>query len=150
MAIVTSCSFLFWQRWLYYTSLVFAFAGILFAFFGDSVLFSSYNKLLAQVFWHQSEMPVEGKAFIHFMYKPFGGTIACCYILLAFIARYPFKEKKVWARNAIIIGFGCWVIIDTIGCLYANVYPQIYFINTFSILVKALPIVFTWNYFSTK
>lgn len=104
--------------------------------------------MLAEAFWHQAQTPAGIKAFNTFMYKPFGGTIACCYILLAYIAYYPFKEKQVWARNAIILGFGCWVIIDSIGCLYAKVYPQIYVINAFSIFVKALPVIFTWKSFS--
>lgn len=141
-------SFLFWQRWLFYSSILFALAGILFAFFGTSSLFSSYNKMLANIFWNQPHTPYEIERFSNFMYKPFGGTIACCYILLAFIAYHPFKEKQVWARNAIIIGFSCWVIIDSIGCIYAKIYPQIYLINAFSIIIKALPIIFTWRSFS--
>ena len=71
----------------------------------------------------------------------------CCYILLAFIAKYPFKERRKWARNSIIIAFGVWVIIDSSMCVHFGVYPQIYIINAFSITVKALPIIFTWEDF---
>ncbi len=66
---------------------------------------------------------------------------------MAFIARYPFKEKQLWSRNAIIVAFTIWVIIDSSVCLYFEVYPQIYLVNAFSIIVKALPIIFTWNEF---
>jgi hypothetical protein len=139
--------FLFWQRWLFYTSLLFAFYGIVFAFYGNNLLFIPYNKMLAVIFWHSTQFPPEAEPFRAFIYGPLGGTITCCYILLAFIAKYPFKEKQKWARNAIISAFSVWVIIDSSVCLYFGVYPQIYIINAFSITVKALPIIFTWKDF---
>ena len=141
-------SFLFWQRWLFITSLLFAFAGIVFAFYGKNVLFLPYDKMIAKVFWHSSQFPADAEEFRAFIYGPLGGTIACCYILLAFIAWYPFKEKQRWARNAIITAFSVWVIVDSCVCLHFGVYPQIYIINAFSIIVKALPIIFTWKEFS--
>ena len=140
--------FLFWQKWLVYSSLLFAFSAIVFALSGKNLFFLPYDKMIANALWHRSDFSVEADTFRAFIYIPFGGTIACCYTLLAFIAWYPFKEKKVWARNAIIIAFGLWVIIDSLGCLYFKIYPQIYIINAFSILVKILPILFTWNDFS--
>jgi len=142
--------FLFWQRWLYYTSILFAIAGIAFAFVGNNILFQPYNKMLAEVFWQSSAFPPHADSFRAFIYAPLGGTIACCYILLAFIARHPFKDKQPWARNAIITAFGFWVIIDSAACIYFGVYPQIYLINVFSITVKALPIIFTWKAFEPK
>jgi hypothetical protein len=140
--------FLFWQKWLFYSSLLFAFSGIAFAFSGKNLLFMPYDKMIANALWQSPKFPTDVDTFRTFIYIPFGGTIACCYILLAYIAWYPFKEKKVWARNAIIIAFGTWVVIDSLGCLYFKIYPQIYIINAFSILVKTLPIIFTWNNFS--
>lgn len=140
-------AFYFWQGWLYYTSILFACAGIAFAFSGDSIIFQPYTKLLARVFWHTDEMPQEADDLRAFVYGCFGGTLACCYILLAFIAKYAFKQKELWARNVIIMAFSIWVIIDSMTCLRFGVYPQIYVINTFSILVKALPIIFTWKEF---
>jgi hypothetical protein len=140
-------TFIFWQNWLYYTSLIFAIAGVVFAFLGNNFLFQPYNSMLAKIFWHNSEFPQDADKFRAFIYAPLGGTISCCYILLAFIARYPFKNKERWARNAIILAFGIWVIIDSVVCIYFGVYPQVYLINVFSITIKALPIIFTWKYF---
>lgn len=139
--------FSFWQKWLFYTSLLFAFYGIVFAFYGNNLLFIPYNKMLAEIFWHRTQFPSEADSFRAFIYGPLGGTITCCYLLLAFIAHYPFKEKQRWSRNAIIVAFSVWVIIDSSICLYFGVYPQIYIINAFSITVKALPIIFTWKDF---
>lgn len=149
MTTTKESSFLFWQQWLFYTSLFFATAGIAFALLGNSFLFQPYNTMLAKLFWQSSKFPAEANHFRTFIYGPLGGTIACCYILLAFIARYPFKNKECWARNAIIIAFGFWVLIDSSVCIYFGVYSQVYFINVFSITVKALPIVFTWKHFSS-
>lgn len=149
MTIIKESSFLFWQKWLFYTSLVFAIAGIAFALSGNNPLFQPYNTMLAKLFFHSSTFPTEADQFRSFIYAPLGGTIACCYILLAFIARYPFKNKERWARNAIIIAFTVWALIDSSVCIFFSVYPQVYLINFFSIMIKALPIIFTWKHFSS-
>jgi hypothetical protein len=140
-------SFLFWQRWLFYTSLLFALFGITFAIYGDNPLFMPYNRALAQIFWQSSEIPAEVAPFRAFIWGPLGGTIACCYLLLAYIARYPFRRKESWARNAIIVAFGTWIILDSAVSLNYGVYYQVYIINAFSFLIKALPLIFTWKDF---
>jgi hypothetical protein len=139
--------FIFWQRWLFFSSIIFAFSGVVFALSGKNLFFLPYDRMLANVFWHRTDFPAGAEQFRKFIYGPLGATIACCYILLAFMARYPFKEKQLWARNAIVLSFGVWVIIDSGLCLRYGVYPQIYIINAFSIMVKALPLIFTWNDF---
>lgn len=141
--------FIFWQKWLFYSSLLFALCGIAFAIYGDNPLFAPYTHAIAAVFWQASDIPVEIKPFQRFIFGPLGGTIACCYILLAFIAWYPFKRKEVWARNAIIAAFGTWILLDSAVSLYFGVYFQIYIINVFSFLQKSLPIIFTWKDFKT-
>lgn len=141
-------SFIFWQRWLFYSSLSFAMFGIAFALYGNNPFFMPYNKALAQVFWTTETIPAGIEPFRAFIWGPLGGTIACCYILLAFIAWFPFQRKERWARNAIMIAFGVWVILDSTVCVYYGAFFQIYMINTFSILQKALPIIFTWKEFN--
>lgn len=150
MKITSDDQFLFWQKWLYYSSLIFAIIGIVLALFGNSFLFEPYNTMLANLLWHRSLFPVETIAFRSLMYALLGGTMACCYLLLAFIAKYPFKNKEQWARNAIIIAFSVWVLIDSTACIYFGIYPQVYLINAFSILIKALPLIFTWKHFNKQ
>ena len=140
-------SFIFWQRWLFYSCLLFSIFGIVFALYGNNLFFIPYNKAVAHVFWHSENIPAEVAPFRAFIWGPLGGTIACCYILMAFIAWFPFQRKERWARNAIMVAFGVWVILDSVICLYYGVYFQIYIINAFSILQKALPIIFTWKEF---
>ena len=103
--------------------------------------------MLAKLFFRSTKFPPEADNFRAFLYALLGGTITCCYILMAYIAHYPFKNKEPWARNATIIAFGVWVLIDSTVCIYFGVYPQVYLINAFSISIKALPIIFTWKQF---
>jgi hypothetical protein len=143
-------SFIFWQRWLFYSSLGFALFGIAFAVYGSNSLFIPYNNALAQVFGFGKSIPATIEPFRAFIWGPLGGTIACCYFLLAFIAWYPFQRKERWARNAIMLSFGVWVVLDSAVCICYGVYFQIYLVNGFSILVKALPIIFTWKDFTKE
>ena len=140
-------SFIFWQRWLFFSSILFAVFGIVFAVYGNNPFFMPYNKALAHVFWSSGNIPAETDPFRAFIWGPLGGTISCCYILLAFIVWGPFRRKERWARNAILFAFGVWVLLDSSICLYYGVFFQIYIINAFSILQKGLPIIFTWKEF---
>lgn len=140
-------SFLFWQQWLFYSSLVFATFGILFALFAGSPLFCFYQRAVAYTFWGNEFMPPEAFQFYRFVAGLVGGTLACCYILLAYIAIYPFKRKELWVRNCIVISFGLWFIIDSGVCIYYGAYFQIYVFNVISLFQKLLPLVFTWKEF---
>src|SRR5664279_4295821 len=139
--------FIFWQQWLVWSSLLFATFGIIFAIYGNNPLYAPYNKELLNIFGFAKNMASEADEFRAFIWGPLGGTIACCYILLAFIAWGPFRRKESWARNAIIVAFGIWIILDSAACIYYKVYFQLYIINAFSLLMKSLPIIFTWKYF---
>jgi hypothetical protein len=143
-------SFSFWQGWLFYSSILSALCGIFLAMDGNNPLFIHYNRALARLFWNSAEIPASVEPFRDFIWGPLGGTMACCYILLAYIARFPFGKKELWARNAIIAGFSAWVVLDSVLCLSYGVYFQVYIINAFSVLVKALPLIFTWREFKNK
>lgn len=146
----SNTSFIFWQNWLFYSSLVIAFAGIIFALFGSSSLFVPYHNVLARALWHQQNIPSEVMPFFGFVCGPAGATIACCYLLLAYIARYPFKRKERWARNSIILAFGAWFIFDSAVSIYYGVYFQVVILNGLSFFQKALPLIFTWKHFKSS
>jgi hypothetical protein len=139
--------FIFWQRWLFITSILFALFGIVFAYFGDSAFLDTYNHALAQNFYGADQFPDVAEPYRDFSYGPVGGCIFCCYALLAFIAWYPFRRKEKWAWWAICIAFTGWVIMDSSACIRHGFYFQIYAVNVVSILVKALPLAFTWREF---
>ena len=139
--------FMFWQKWLFYSSLLFAGFGIILALYGDNFLFRPYFNLLAGILWDRESLPSEINTFRAVASGPLGGTIACAYILLAYLAKYPFKNRERWSRNAIIAAFGAWFIIDSAVCLYYGIYFQVWIINLISLLQKALPLIFTWSQF---
>jgi hypothetical protein len=139
--------FKFWQKWLFYSSLIFAGFGIVLAFYGNNLIFEPYYKMLAEIFWDQSDFPGEAANFRDFVAGPLGSTIASCYIMLAFIAYFPFKKKERWARNAIVAAFSAWFFIDSAIGLYFGVFYHVLIINVFSVLQKALPLIFTWKTF---
>jgi len=149
MRLIKINTFDFWQKWLFLTSVAFAVFGVTFAIYGDNPVFGPYNDALAFIFWHAESTPQEIEPYRAFIYGPLGGTIACSYILLAFIAWYPFKKKEPWARNAIVVAYGIWIILDSAVCFYYGVYFQIYLINGFSFFQKSLPIIFTWKDFKS-
>src|SRR5690554_687639 len=80
-------SFHFWQQWLFYSSLLFAAAGLLIAFYGNNPLFSPYHRMLADLFFGQDQFPGATHQLYTFIMGPVGATIAGIYLLLAFIAR---------------------------------------------------------------
>jgi hypothetical protein len=121
--------------------------GILFALNVDLSIFPLYDHAIARIFWHTDEIPPEVKDFRQFVAGPLGGTITCSYLLLAYLAWYPFQQREKWARNAITIAFTFWCLIDSYICFNYQVYFQIYLINSLSVLQKALPIICTWNAF---
>jgi hypothetical protein len=139
--------FIFWQRWLFITSILFAAFGVVFALYGDNPLFQPYNHQLAKTFFGTDEFPKYAGPFCAFVYGPVGGCIACCYILLAYIAWYPFRQKERWAWWATVFAFSAWAILDSTAAIRYGLYFHVYIINVFSILVKALPLAFTWRYF---
>lgn len=121
--------------------------GILFALNVDLPIFPLYDHAIGRIFWHTDEIPPEVMDFRQFVAGPLGGTITCCYLLLAYLAWYPFQQREKWARNAITIAFTVWCLIDSYICFKYQVYFQIYLINSLSVLQKALPIICTWNVF---
>jgi hypothetical protein len=124
--------FLFWQKWLFYSSLIFALGGIVFALFEKNLLFLPYDKMVANALWHSSEFPPEAETFRAFIYLPFGGTIACAYILLAYIVWYPFKE------NPLVLGV----------FLFFNLYKP--YTKHFQLACLDVILVFVWSCCGTQ
>jgi len=143
--------FKFWQQWLFYSSLLFALFGLTLAFFGDNPVYDPYHKMLAQIFFSQSFFPANTQVLYSFILGPMGATITGSYLLLTYIAYFPFRRKEKWARNAIIVAFGIWFITDAIVGLYYGVYFQVLVLHLLvSVPQKALPLIFTWNDFNRE
>jgi hypothetical protein len=85
--------FLFWQKWLFYSSLVFAFAGIVFALYGNNILFVPYNSMLAEVFWQRSEFPPQADRFRAFIYGPLVWYYCLLLHLVGFYCTLCFQKQ---------------------------------------------------------
>lgn len=138
--------FRFWQRWLLYTSILFAGTGLLLAFGNNLPLFNPYYEALARQLFHQP-MPAGVSRFRGFICGPLGGTITGFYVLQAFIAAVPFARKERWSWQAILVSTIAWCVTDSLICLYYGFWIQVYAINAFSVVVKLLPLAFTRRYF---
>lgn len=139
--------FVFWQQWLFLSSLAFACFGAALAIDGHNWLFDHYYTMVANQLWNKNALPLEVEQFRGFIVGPLGGTIAAFYLLVAGIAWFPFRKREVWARNMLLIAFLVWGFIDTAICLHHHLYVQAFVINGFSLLMKALPLYFTWEDF---
>ena len=140
--------FRFWQQWLFYSSLLFALFGLVLALYGNNPLFAPYHRMLARIFFDEETFPIPAHELYTFIMGPMGATITGFYLLLAYIARYPFKRKERWARSAIIVAFGTWFILDAIVSVYYGVLFQALGLHLLvSVPQKALPLVFTWRDF---
>lgn len=140
--------FQFWWQWLYYSSLLFAVSGLILALYGNNPLFAPYHRMLASIFFNQDTFPEGTQALYVFILGPMGATIAGIYLLLAYIARYPFRRKEKWARNAIVVSFSIWFITDAIVAITYGVLIHSLVIHLLvSVPQKALPLIFTWKEF---
>ncbi len=140
-------TFNFWQKWLYYTSIFFAVVGIAVAFFNNSILFDLWNYYLKIWLGIEGELPAKLLKFKTFILAPLGGTIAGSYVLMAFIAKYPFRNREKWAWQAATFSLLTWFVIDSSLCFYHGAYFNIVLINLFTLVVQGLPLVFTKKYF---
>ncbi|HLO60856.1 MAG TPA: hypothetical protein VK179_19050 [Bacteroidales bacterium] len=140
----------FWQKWLYYSSLLIA-AGVLFIFIlFPGLLYIPYVRFLAESLQLPYDAQEAAMNFMLFFRGPFGATLICAYLMLAWISSHAFKRKDAWARNAIAGAFSVWFIIDSLFCMYYGIWFQLYAINLLSFLQKALPLGFTWKYFKSS
>jgi hypothetical protein len=143
------CNFAFWQRWLFYSSLLFMFLGIYNAFAPDGALYKWYNDWLFLCLYNNAPTP-EVIKLRDFLSGPLGATMAATYLLTAWISNNAFKQRETRARNAIVCSFLLWFIIDSYIAFKMGVLFHIYTVNLFSLLIKALPIFFTWKEFEGK
>ncbi|NJK84655.1 MAG: hypothetical protein HC906_00375 [Bacteroidales bacterium] len=110
-------------------------------------MYLKYIDILSEVLSNNENITAESKIYLDFIRGPFMATFVTSYLLLAFIAYFPFRKKEEWARNAIVTAFGVWFILDTFYCMYYKIYFQAFVLNGLSFIQKAVPLYFTWNDF---
>jgi len=138
--------FKLWQTWLFVLGSGICIFGLLLAFLGTTNVFQLMNQQIEPIFWREIVMSTEAKAFQSWVYGVLGATMAGWGICIAFIARYPFRNREKWAWNCLGIGVLCWYVVDTALSLSYNVYFNALF-NTVLLIAALIPLVFSRKYF---
>jgi len=141
-------NFPFWQKWLQYFNLALVFFSIAIAFAGDSFLFVLHNAGSEAVFFPKTGFTPEALQFKKLMFAIIGGTLAGNHLLLYFVAKYPFAERKKWAWQAIAASLLLWFIIDSGMSLYLGAGYNVILINIPALLGIGLPLLMTRKEFA--
>lgn len=143
-------SFSFWQKWLLVVSLYHIVFGLLLAFFSQSAFMdTALNRYFDSIFWPNNQLVAGTIQYKAWSSAVLGAVIVSWALLIAFITWYPFRSREKWAWHSIAFAVICWFVIDTACSLYYDVAVNAVF-NLFTLLLFALPLLFTWKYFFTK
>jgi hypothetical protein len=141
-------NFGFWQRWLFVVGLFVIIFGLLMSFLSQTGPFDLlFNNQINPIFWGGRTAPEEVVSFQGWIYGVLGATVAGWGITLAFIARYPFKNKEKWAWNCVTLGMLVWFIVDTAISLYFGVIFNALF-NTFLLIAVMIPVTMSHKAFT--
>ena len=133
----------FWQKWLFAVGLLLAAFGLALAFFNQTPFFDFlFNAQINLVFWPDGQVTPEAVMFQQWIYSVLGATIAGWGICVALLAYYPFRNREIWAWNAIVLGVTVWYVVDTGLSLYFRVIFNVIF-NTVLFIAVWLPLAFT-------
>jgi len=135
-------SFSFWQRWLFAFSLIVIVFGLGMALLNRTPLFAIFDGQVNPVFWRADSLPAGVNPFQGWIYGVLGATMAGWGVFLAFIARYPFRNRERWAWNALLMGLSLWYLTDTAISFYFGVVFNAIF-NTVIFILAILPLFFT-------
>lgn len=142
----TNSPFNNWVNYLKFVSLFFVAMGVMFAVLGSPDPFGIYERLMAQTFYDQDELPAQVSRTFRFILAPFGMTMAGYFLLQYYIAKHAFAKRELWAWKAILVAFFFWFIVDTTMSAIHGAWFNIMLANVPS-LILMLPIVFTRKYF---
>jgi hypothetical protein len=139
-------AFLFWQRWLLAASALFCAFGLFVALLPNAALLAPWNAAVAEAFYAGAE-PEGAAGFRAFVLGPLGGTIAGFYLLQAFVARYPFAERRRWAWGATAGSHLLWFVTDSSLSLGRGAAFNVWMINLAPLVAFGLPLGMTWRAF---
>jgi hypothetical protein len=135
-------SFSFWQRWLFVFSLIVVIFGLGMATLNRTPLFAIFDSQVNPVFWGTDFLPAGVVPFQGWIYGVLGATMAGWGVFLAFVARYPFRNRERWAWNALLMGLSLWYLTDTaLSLSFGVVFNAIF--NTAIFILAIVPLIFT-------
>ncbi|NOY99791.1 MAG: hypothetical protein GXP40_11430 [Chloroflexi bacterium] len=142
--------FSFWQKWLFFVGAYISVFGLFMAFFYESSLFDLLlNHPTNSVFWAAAEVPESAQLFQKFVYGVMGSMMVGWGLVVALVAKYPFREKEPWAWRGLVAMLLSWFLLDTSISIAYHVYSNAMLNSVFFVLI-ALPLFFTRHAFSEQ
>lgn len=140
--------FEFWRKYLMIMSVIFALQGVGWALFGSFDPFGFYDGIWARAMFGAAELPADAARARSFLLGPFGATDAGFFILVYYIARYPFAARRLWAHRAITVAVGFWFLLDSLVSIAHGAFFNVYVVNLPALAMLAPPLFFTRRQFA--
>ncbi len=138
-------SFNFWLNYLRYTSLFFAFMGLMWAVLGSFDPFGIYDQMMSQAFFNTNELPTAAKRVFRFVLAPFGATAMGYFILQYYIATHAVAKREKWGLNAITIAFFAWFFLDTTLSIMHGAWFNVMMANIPSLIAMTPPLYYFYK-----
>ena len=140
---MTDKTFNFWTSWLILANLFAVIAGILVAFFGNSIIFEPHNEGTRQLFFDGAAIPEQVLFMKNWLFGIIGGTMVGFHLLMIGIAHFAFRKKEKWAFGFLWLGLMSWFFIGSGISIYCGAYYNVYLINLGSMFLIAIPLLAT-------
>lgn len=144
---MTNKRFRFWYLFLFWANILTLVIGLLIAFAGNAFLFDFHNTGTEQVFNEGIALTGDTLRLKNWLFGIIGATMAGFNILAIFILKFAFKERKIWAWNALFVGISVWFLIDSAVSLRFGAAYNVYAVNVPALLSFYIPLGFLRKYF---
>ena len=143
-------SHLFWSRWLEGVGWILIVFGLALAFGNQTHVFEvAFNGQIDPVFWADAAIPDEARRTQAWIYGVLGATVSGWGVLVAFIARAAFRQRRRWSWICLLLGITLWYLVDTGISLAFGVYFNVAF-NTLLAASVYLPLMATSRNFTDQ
>jgi hypothetical protein len=136
----------FWDTWLLIVALGMAVFGVLMALFNRTAAFESFNRQIDTAFWWTVSAPQAARAFASSTYGVWGASVAGFGLLAAFVVRSPYRQRQIWAMDAMTVSVLAWFVLDTAISLGHAVWFNVG-LNLLILIALAPPLLATWRQF---
>lgn len=140
-------NFNFWYLFLFWANILTLAIGLLIAFAGNAFLFDFHNTGTEHAFNNGFALSGDTLALKNWLFGIIGATMAGFNILAVFILKFAFKERRIWAWNALFVGISVWFVIDSAVSFYYGADYNVYAVNIPALLSFYIPLGFSRKYF---
>jgi hypothetical protein len=144
-------SFRFWQKWIFWASLIIITFGVFLAFLNGTFLFSWMNDGINSPFWPDANLMTPAiRQYQQFSTGLLGSLMASWGLTFLFISHFAFQRKEEWAWNCLAASVGLWFLMDESLSLFYRVYFNA-LANLGFLALLAIPLLFIRkNFFHTE